>query len=91
MNEECEKVSACCYAPEHPESPLMCIKCNEHTNFDCAKHEQPWDVCVKAFVEVALRHANMQDALATAFAKATNQSKDDVLGQLREVTRRGAR
>ncbi len=41
-----------------------------------------------ALARAGLRHAQMQDALATAFAKGTNQSKDSVLEQLRELDRR---
>ena len=42
----------------------------------------------EATAEIGLRHANMQDALATAFAKGTGQDKEEVLDQLRELTRR---
>jgi hypothetical protein len=41
-----------------------------------------------ALARVGLRHANMQDALATAYAKATHQPKDAVLEQLREIEAR---
>ena len=43
----------------------------------------------RILARVGLRHANMQEALAEAYAKATNQDKGDVLEQLRELERRG--
>ena len=42
-----------------------------------------------ALARAGLRYANAQDALATAYSKATHQDKDDVLEQLRRLERDG--
>ena len=90
--DDCEKVSVRCGAAEHGDVENFCAACNEGTGFECATHERDWYDCNikeanRLTAQVGLRHANMQDALATAYAKATGKTKDSVLEELRELER----
>ena len=64
--------------------PTTCRRCLCHP----CQHGIPINDCDDCLVYLALRHANTQDALATAFAKGTGREKEEVLDQLRELSRR---